>query len=283
MSVDITPLVRETDKKTSLSFESQEQSFPDTLTQETVLSVKHWTDHLFSFRITRPRTFRFRSGEFIMLGMFVNNKPLLRAYSVTSPNWDDELEFLSIKVEGGPLTSRLQHIRPGDKLLLGKKPTGTLTLDAITPAKNLYMISTGTGIAPFVSLIRDPETFEKFQDVVLTHTCRTVAELEYGKNIIDTLKSDPLIAEFAKDKITYFSSVTQDNYNSVGRITTLINSGEFFQDIGKPPLNPSTDRVMICGSVDMLNEVSALLETNDFSQGSNASPADYIIEKAFAE
>jgi ferredoxin--NADP+ reductase len=218
-----------------------------------------------------------------MLGMFVNNKPLLRAYSVTSPNWDEELEFLSIKVQGGPLTSKLQHIKPGDKLLLGKKPTGTLTLDAITPAKNLYMISTGTGIAPFVSLIRDPETFEKFQEVVLTHTCRTVAELEYGKSIIASLKNDPLIAEFAEDKITYFSSVTQDNYNSVGRITTLINSGEFFRNIGKLPLMPKTDRVMICGSVDMLKEVSALVEASGFIEGSNASPADFIVEKAFAE
>ena len=283
MAMDITPLVRESDKKTSLIVESQEQAIPDSLSQETVISVKHWTDHLFSFRITRPRTFRFRSGEFIMLGLFINNKPLLRAYSVTSPNWDDELEFLSIKVPDGPLTSRLQHIKTGDKLLLGKKPTGTLTLDAITPAKNLYMISTGTGIAPFVSLIRDPETFEKFHEVVLTHTCRTVAELKYGKNIIDALKNDPLIAEFAENKITYFSSVTRDNYNSVGRITTLINSGEFFHNIGKSPLNPKIDRVMICGSVDMLNEVSVLLESNGFIQGSNASPADYIIEKAFAE
>jgi ferredoxin--NADP+ reductase len=283
MALDITPLMSESDKETSLIVESQAQPLPGSLTQETVLSVKHWTDHLFSFRITRPRTFRFRSGEFIMLGMFVNNKPLLRAYSVTSPNWDEELEFLSIKVQGGPLTSKLQHIKPGDKLLLGKKPTGTLTLDAITPAKNLYMISTGTGIAPFVSLIRDPETFEKFQEVVLTHTCRTVAELEYGKSIIASLKNDPLIAEFAEDKITYFSSVTQDNYNSVGRITTLINSGEFFRNIGKLPLMPKTDRVMICGSVDMLKEVSALVEASGFIEGSNASPADFIVEKAFAE
>ncbi|MEE2699418.1 MAG: ferredoxin--NADP reductase [Pseudomonadota bacterium] len=265
------------------TIEIQDLPLPNSLTQETVLSVEHWTDHLFSFHITRPQAFRFRSGEFIMLGLFVNEKPLLRAYSVTSPTWDEKLEFLSIKVENGPLTSRLVNIQPGDKILLGKKPTGTLTLDAITPANTLYMIATGTGIAPFASLIRDPETFDKFDDVVLTHTCRTVAELEYGKSVVSLLKSDPLVAEFAKNRVTYFSSVTQEKYDPVGRITTLIDTKELFRNIGKPPLNSKTDRVMICGSIDMLKDVATLVEASGLKEGSNADPADFLIEKAFAE
>jgi len=272
----------ETSKTKGSMIGPQDHPLSSSLTQETVLSVNHWTDHLFSFDITRPRAFRFRSGEFIMLGLFNNEKPLLRAYSVTSPTWDEKLSFLSIKVESGPLSQQLQHIQPGDKLLLSKKPTGTLTLDALTPAKTLYMFSTGTGIAPFSSLLRDPETYAAFQDVVLTHTCRTVSELAYGNNIISALKSDPLVAEFAENRVIHFTSVTQENYHSVGRITTLINSGELFSNIGKPPLSPNTDRVMICGSINMLKDISAIVTAKGFKEGTNAAPGEFLKEKAFA-
>lgn len=267
--------------ESGISIEAQDQPVPQSLTQQTVLSVKHWTDRLFSFRITRPASFRFRSGEFVMIGLFNGGKPLLRAYSVASPAWDEELEFFSIKVPNGPLTSRLQHLQPGDKVLLGKKPTGTLTLDALTPAKTLYMFSTGTGIAPFVSLIRDPETYEKFENVVLTHTCRTVAELRYGCDIVESLKDDPLIGEFVDGKLFHHTSVTQEEYPRTGRITTRIENGQLFEELDKAPLRPDTDRVMICGSTGMLKDISALVEARGFVEGSNAAPADYVIEKAF--
>ncbi|MHC8509923.1 MAG: ferredoxin--NADP reductase [Rhodospirillales bacterium] len=262
--------------------EPQDSPLPGSLTQETVTSVRHWTDRMFSFRITRPAAFRFRSGEFVMLGLFTGETPLLRAYSVASPAWDDELEFFSIKVQGGPLTSRLQHLREGDRVLLGKKPTGTLTLDSLTPAQNLYMFSTGTGIAPFVSLIRDPETYEKFGHVVLTHTCRTVAELQYGYDVVASLKNDPLIGEFVDGKLIHDASATQEDHARTGRITARIESGQLFREIDKAPLNPETDRVMICGSAAMLKDTSALVEARGFAEGSNAAPGDYVIEKAFA-
>ena len=278
-----TASIEEASKSRGSTIITQDHPLPSSLTQETVLSVNHWTDNLFSFDITRPKAFRFRSGEFIMLGLFDNDKPLLRAYSVTSPTWDDKLSFLSITVENGPLSSQLQYIQNGDKLLLGKKPTGTLTLDALTPAKTLYMFSTGTGIAPFASLLRDPETYELFQEVILTHTCRTVPELEYGKSLISSLKSDPLVAEFAKNRVIHFTSVTQDNYHSVGRITSLINNGELFTNISKPPLTPDTDRVMICGSIDMLKDISAIVKAKGFKEGTNAAPGEFLKEKAFVE
>jgi len=262
--------------------EPQDQPVPGSLTQETVVSVRHWTDRLFSFRISRPASFRFRSGEFVMLGLFNEGRPLLRAYSVASPAWDDELEFFSIKVPGGPLTSRLQHVKVGDPVLLGRKPTGTLTLDALTPAKTLYMFSTGTGIAPFVSLIRDPETYEKFENVVLTHTCRTVAELQYGYDVVGRLKEDPLIGEFVEGKLVHDTSVTQEDYHRTGRITARIENGRLFREIDKAPLDPATDRVMICGSIGMLKDTADLVEARGFTEGSNAAPADYVVEKAFA-
>ena len=261
--------------------QSQNQAIPSSLTQETVLSVKHWTDTLFSFRITRPSAFRFRSGEFIMLGLFDQTTPLLRAYSITSPSWDETLEFYSIKVPEGPLTSRLQHILPGDKILLGKKPTGTLTLDALTPSQNLYLFSTGTGIAPFAAIIRDPETYDKFRKVILSHTCRRTSELQYGSNLIASLNEDPLIGDQVKDRLTYFTSVTQDHYPNVGRITKLMKSGEFFTQIGEENLSPNRDRAMICGSMEMLEDVSTIVEEKGLVEGSNSSPGEYAIEKAF--
>ena len=281
MSLDMTRPLEALGPDAGFTIENQDQELPGSLTQETVVSVKHWTDRLFSFRITRPASFRFRSGEFIMLGLFNDGKPLLRAYSIASPAWDDELEFFSIKVPDGPLTSRLQHVQPGDKILLGKKPTGTLILDALTPAKTLYMFSTGTGIAPFVSLIRDPETYEKFENVVLTHTCRTVAELHYGYDVVASLKEDPLIGDFVEGKLIHDTSVTQEDYHRVGRITTRIESGQLFKEIGKAGLDPETDRVMICGSMGMLKDTADLVEGFGFEEGSNAKPGQYVIEKAF--
>ncbi len=260
----------------------QECPLPGSLTQQTVTQVRHWTARLFSFRISRPAAFRFRSGEFVMLGLFKDDKPLLRAYSIASPAWDDELAFFSIKVPDGPLTSRLQHLKKGDRVLLGKKPTGTLTLDALTPAKTLYMFSTGTGIAPFVSLIRDPETYEKFENVVLTHTCRTIAELQYGYDVVASLKNDPLIGDLVSGRLVHDTSVTQEHYHRIGRITTRIENGQLFREIDRAPLAPETDRVMICGSTAMLKDTAALVEARGFVEGANSAPADYVIEKAFA-
>lgn len=251
-------------------------------TTEKVLSVKHYTDRLFAFRTTRPQSFRFRSGEFIMLGLpKEDGKPVLRAYSVASPAWDEELEFFSIKVPDGPLTSMLQKIQPGDEILLGRKPTGTLVLDALVPGKRLYMFSTGTGFAPFASLTREPETYEKFDQIIATHTCREVDELTYSKELIEKLPEDPLIGELVGDKLKYFASTTREEYQNMGRITDLIESGKLFEKLDIPPLNPETDRVMICGSNEMIQDTKALCEKFGLTEGSNAKPAEYVIEKAF--
>lgn len=267
----------------SLTIDDQDQLLPSSLTQETVLSVKHWTERLFSFRITRPVAFRFRSGEFVMIGLFRDGKPLLRAYSIASPAWDEDLEFYSIKVAGGPLTSRLQSLKPGDKVLLGKKPTGTLILDALTPGRTLYMFSTGTGIAPFASLIRDPETYQKFDTVVLTQTCRKTSELQYGFSIVADVKEDPLVSDIVADKLLHRTSVTQETYHRTGRITEWILSGDLFRDLGFHELNAKTDRVMICGSTAMLNDTKSIVEGYGLIEGSNSRPGDYVVEKAFAD
>lgn len=255
---------------------------PKSVTAETVLSVHHWTDHLFSFRISRPASFRFRSGEFVMIGLLGEAKPILRAYSIASPSWDDALDFFSIKVTDGALTSRLQQIKPGDQVLLGKKPTGTLVMDALTPAKRLYLLSTGTGIAPFASVIRDPHTYDTYDEVILTHTCREVAELAYGQKLVEDLKNDPLIGEFA-EKLTYFGSTTREDYANTGRITDLIKSGEFFKSIDKPAFDPEMDRVMICGSIDMIKDTKSVVEQFGLNEGANSAPREYVVEKAFAE
>jgi ferredoxin--NADP+ reductase len=248
---------------------------------ETVVSVKHYTDRLFSFRVTRPQSFRFRSGEFVMIGLPNAEKPVFRAYSIASPSWDDEIEFFSIKVPDGPLTSELQKIVPGDTLLLRQKSTGTLVLDALTPAKRLFMISTGTGIAPFASLVRDPETYEKFEDVILTHTCRDHAELAYGEELFDQSANDPLIGELANGRLTLYSATTREISPRMGRITRLMESGKLYADLGIAPLNRETDRVMICGSMHMLQDVKALVEGAGFDEGSNNKPADFVVERAF--
>jgi ferredoxin--NADP+ reductase len=255
-------------------------AIPEGVFAETVVSVQHYTSRLFKFRITRPASFRFRSGEFVMIGLPNAEKPVYRAYSVASPSWDEELEFFSIKVPGGPLTEHLQKIKPGDTVLMRKKPTGTLVNDALIGGKRLYMFSTGTGIAPFASLIRDPETYEKFETLILTHTCREVAELEYGKELVAALKDDPLIGEYA-DRLIHYTSTTREQSPRMGRITTLIENGKLFSDIGAPPLDPQTDRAMICGSMDMLRDVKALCEKAGLVEGSNAAPATFVVERAF--
>ncbi|MBK8837996.1 MAG: ferredoxin--NADP reductase [Hyphomonadaceae bacterium] len=254
---------------------------PNAPTEETVLSVKHYTDRMFSFRITRPSAFRFRSGEFVMIGLEgANGKPLLRAYSIASPSWDEELEFFSIKAPDGPLTSKLQLIRPGDKVLLGRKSTGTLVHDALTPGKRLYCFSTGTGLAPFASVIRDPETYERFEQVIVTHTCREVGELKYGQELVESLRDDPLVGEYF-GRLVHYTTVTREPWPNQDRITTCIEKGTLFADLEVPPLDPAVDRVMVCGSMDMINDIKALVEKAGLKEGSNAHPAEFVIEKAF--
>lgn len=250
-------------------------------TVETVLSVQHYTDRLFSFRTTRPQSFRFRSGEFVMIGLPIGAKALLRAYSIASPAWDEELEFYSIKVPNGPLTSRLSLIQTGDKVLLGRKPTGTLVLDALTPAKRLYLFATGTGIAPFASLVRDPETYGRYEAVFLIHTCRLISELAYGFDLVAQTKQDPLVGEAAGEKLVHFASATREDYRLQGRITDLIDRGDLFRHLGVPPLDPATDRAMLCGSMAMIQDVKQRLEAAGLAEGSNAAPGDYVIERAF--
>ena len=250
---------------------------------ETVTSVEHYTDRLFKFRITRPGSFRFRSGEFAMIGLPNAEKPVFRAYSIASPSWDEELEFFSIKVPGGPLTEHLQKIVVGDTVLMRKKPTGTLVNDALLPGKRLYMFSTGTGIAPFASLIRDPETYEKFNEVILTHTCREVAELRYGQELVAAILEDPLVGEFAKGRLRHYPTVTRDTFHTTGRITDIIKSGKLFDDLGVPVISPEEDRGMICGSMDMLKDTKALLEEFGLVEGANNRPGTFVVERAFAD
>ncbi len=262
--------------------EDTRPTLPASLSRQTVRAVRHWTDRLFDFRITRPGDFRFRSGEFVMIGLELKpGKPLLRAYSIANPSWDEELEFFSIKVPDGPLTSKLQLIRPGDEVILGRKPTGTLVLDALVPGSRLYMFSTGTGIAPFASLVRDPETYEKFDKVILTHTCRQVAELAYGEDLVAKTKEDPLVGEEASEKLVHYTSITQEPYHRKGRITNLIESGQMFEELGLPAFDPAQDRIMICGSMAMLQDTKALAEKAGLKEGSNSMPAEFVIEKAF--
>jgi ferredoxin--NADP+ reductase len=254
-----------------------------TLHAQKVLWVRHWTDSLFSFALERPSSFRFRSGEFVMIGLPVNGKPLLRAYSIASPHYDEELEFLSIKVADGPLTSRLQHIQPGDEVLLGKKPTGTLVLDALRPGRRLFLISTGTGLAPFLSLTRDPDAYAGFEQVITTHTVRQVAELAHRELLGQDILEHILVGEDAREKLVYYPTVTREPFERPGRITSRIQSGEFFADLGlqRDRFDPETDRVMLCGSMDFIKEIAAILETHGLKEGSNAHPGDYVLERAF--
>ena len=255
---------------------------------QTVTSVKHWTDRLFSFRVTRPASLRFRSGEFVMIGLMGDphpetgkQKPLLRAYSIASPSWDEELEFYSIKVQDGPLTSKLQHIQPGDQIILRPKPVGTLVHDALLPGKRLWFFSTGTGFAPFASLLREPETYEKYDQVIITHTCRDVAELDYGRELVDSLKDDPLIGELVGDKVKYYPTTTRQGSPRMGRITTKLQDGSVFADLGIDPIAPETDRAMVCGSLDFNKDMKDVLESFGLREGANSDPKEYVVEKAF--
>jgi len=248
---------------------------------ETVTSVQHYTDRLFKFRITRPLSFRFRSGEFVMIGLPNGDKPVYRAYSIASPSWDEEIEFFSIKVQDGPLTEHLQKIQVGDTILMRKKSTGTLVNDALLPGKRVYMFSTGTGIAPFASLIRDPETYEKFDQVILTHTCREICELTYGQDLVAQIMDDPLVGVIARNKLRHYCSITREDYKYMGRITDLMTSGKMFTDLGLPPIDPKDDRGMICGSIAMLNDTKSTLETFGLVEGANNNPATFVVERAF--
>lgn len=249
---------------------------------QTVTSVKHWNDRLFSFRVTRPESLRFRSGEFTMIGLPDDTaKPIKRAYSIASPSWDDELEFYSIKVQDGPLTSKLQNIKVGDRIIVQQKPVGTLVLDALLPGKRLYLFATGTGVAPFASLIRDPDLYDRFDEIVLTHTCRHVDELGYSQQLISSLPDDPLIGELAAPRVRYYPTITQEEFTPQGRITQLIETGQLFDDIGVEPLNPETDRVMICGSMGLNKDMKVICEKYGLIEGSNSRPGTFVMEKAF--
>ncbi|GAA6170284.1 ferredoxin--NADP reductase [Sessilibacter corallicola] len=251
---------------------------------ETVVSVKHWNDTLFSFKTTRNPGLKFHNGHFVMIGLQVEGKPLMRAYSIASPNYEEHLEFLSIKVPDGPLTSRLQHLKEGDEIIVSKKPVGTLVMGDLTPAKNLYLFSTGTGLAPFMSVIKDPEIYERFEKVILVHGVRYVSELAYKDHILKELPNHEYLAEEISEKLIYYPTVTREPFQNSGRLTDLITSGKLCSDIGLPQLNPNTDRAMICGSPSMLQDTCNILDNLGFVASKHTGdPADYVIERAFVE
>lgn len=250
---------------------------------ETVLSVKHWNDSLFSFTTTRSRGLRFKNGHFVMVGLEVESKPLLRAYSVASPNYEEHLEFFSIKVPNGPLTSRLQHLKIGDQVLVGNKPVGTLVVSNVKPGKRLYLLSTGTGLATFLSIIRDPETYERFEHVIVTHGVRYVNDLAYSDYIRRELPQHEFIGEQVAKQLKYYPTVTREPFDNQGRLTALLDSGKLCSDIGLPPLDPEHDRALVCGGPSMLDDIVKLLEGRGFKEGSSHEPAHYTIERAFVE
>lgn len=252
------------------------------LSVEVVKRVKHLTDRLFVFSITRPASFRFRSGEFVMVGLPNDVRPLLRAYSIASPSYGDELEFLSVKIEQGPLTSRLQHIREGDPVYLGRKPTGTLVTDALLPGRRLFLLATGTGIAPFMSLVRDPDVYNRYSEIVLVHSVRNTADLAYRDLLEGQLAGDPLVQDEALVQFHYLPTVTRESFRTQGRIGRLIESGRLFEQVSGPArFVPETDRVMLCGSMAMIKDHVANLERCGFAEGSNAKPGQFVIERAF--
>lgn len=248
-----------------------------------VIEVRHWTDSLFSFKTTRDASFRFENGQFVMVGLEVDGRPLMRAYSMASANYEDVLEFFSIRVANGPLTSRLGHIAPGDKVLVGTKPTGTLVQDNLLPGRRLYLVATGTGVAPFVSIVKDPQIYDRFETVVLVHGCRFVNELAFGERAVESLRNDEYLAEMVKDRLLYYPTVTREPFTYRGRVTGLIGSGQLAAELGLPQIDRGEDRVMICGGPAMLKDMCGLMEEIGFEEGSGSRPAHYVIEKAFVE
>ena len=250
---------------------------------ETVIDVHHWSDKLFTIRTTRDRSLRFRNGEFAMIGIEVDGKPVMRAYSMASSHYEDHLEFYSIKVPDGALTSRLQHIEVGDKLLVSKKPTGTLLWDRLRHGKHLYLLSTGTGLAPFLSIIKDPDVYDNFEAVVLVHGCRYVNELTYQRLITHELQNNEYFGNNVKQKLIYYPAVTREPFINYGRITQLITSGKLMEDIGLPPFNVDDDRFMLCGSPAMLKSLSGILDRMEFRETRRSDFREYVIERAFVE
>lgn len=248
---------------------------------QTVTTVRHWTDTLFSFTCTRDPAFRFENGQFTMVGLEVDGKPLLRAYSIASANYDEELEFFSIKVPDGPLTSRLQHLKTGDTLLIGRKPTGTLIVDNLLPGRVLWLLSTGTGLAPFMSVIRDPSVYERYDRIVVTHTCRYVRELAYREYIAESLPQHEFLGEQVREKLIYYPTVTREPFANTGRITDLIETGKLFRDTGLPSFSAEHDRIMMCGSSAMLRDTRTLLDARGFEEGTQSVPGHYVVERAF--
>ncbi len=253
------------------------------LREETVTWVHHWTDRLFSFKTTRDPSFRFINGQFAMIGLLVNNKPLLRAYSMVSANYDENLEFLSIKVPDGPLTSRLQHIKVGERIIVGRKATGTLLQDNLVPGKTLWLLATGTGLAPFMSIIKDPDAYERYERVVLVHGCRDVAEFAYADFITKELPENEFFGEAAKQKLLYYPTATREAFRNQGRITDLIRNGKLFADLGQPAFDIEHDRVMLCGSPAMLADLREIMDGMGWKEGSTTGAGHYVIEKAFVE
>jgi ferredoxin--NADP+ reductase len=248
-----------------------------------VLTVHHWTDRQFSFTTTRDPGFRFQSGQFTMIGLMVDGKPLLRAYSVVSPHWHEELEFLSIKVQDGPLTSRLQHIKEGDTVLIGRKASGTLLTQNLLPGRHLYLLSTGTGLAPFMAMIRDPEVYELYEKVILVHGCRQVAELAYDKVITEELPANEFFGDQVRDKLLYYPTVTREPFRNQGRIPVLLESGKIASDLGLPPISLENDRFMLCGSPEMLRDTRVYFEKLGMTEGNMSTPGHFVIERAFVE
>ena len=267
-----------------LSINQQDtQKLMANLITETVTNVHHWNDSLFSFKTTRETSFRFKNGHFVMIGLEVDGRPLMRAYSIVSANYEEELEFFSIKVPDGPLTSRLQHLKVGDKLLIGKKPTGTLITDHMISGKHLYLIGTGTGLAPFMSIIKDPEVYEQFDKIILAHGVRYISELAYSNYIREELPNHEYFGEMVREKLIYYPLVTREPYQHNGRITEMMTCGKLFIDIGLPLPNKTDDRFMLCGSPSMLKDMCAILDERGFSEARNIEPGEYVIERAFVE
>ncbi len=250
---------------------------------ERVLRVHHWTDRLFSFRTTRTPSFRFRSGQFVMMGLEGDGKPLLRAYSLASAHYDDELEFFSIKVPDGPLTSRLQHLKEGDEILIGRKPTGTLVVDNLKPGRTLFLLGTGTGLAPFLSIVRDPEAYDKFDRIVVAHGVRWVKDLAYSDYLANDLPDDELIGGLVREKLLYYPTVTREPFRHQGRLSLALTTNRMTDALGLPPINAERDRFMLCGSPAMLADLRAVLDAKGFEEGNHGEPGDYVIEKAFVD